>query len=46
VDALPSPIPGLRIAVAPKTGGLIGIDRAKREIVFGKVQGAGANEAD
>jgi hypothetical protein len=34
VDVLPSPFPGQGIAVDAKTGGLIGIDRAKRQIVF------------
>lgn len=34
VDVLPSPFPGQGIAADPKTGGLIGIDRAKRQTVF------------
>lgn len=34
VDILPSPFPGQGIAADPKTGGLIGINRAKKQIVF------------
>ena len=34
VDILAAPFPGQGIAVDPKTGGLVGIDRAKRQIVF------------
>jgi len=33
-DALASPFPGQGIAVDPKTGGLVGIDRSKRSVVF------------
>ena len=31
---LPSPFPGQGIAVDPKTSGIVGIDRGKREVVF------------
>jgi hypothetical protein len=34
VDVIASPFPGQGIALDPKTGGLLGIDRAKGEIVF------------
>lgn len=34
VEALRSPFPGQGIAADPKTGGLVGIDRAKRTVVF------------
>ncbi len=36
VEALASPFPGQGIAADPLTGGLVGIDRAAREIVFAK----------
>ncbi|MEA3209418.1 MAG: hypothetical protein QOE70_2475 [Chthoniobacter sp.] len=36
IDILPSPFPGQGIAADPKTGGLLGIDRAKRQVVFAK----------
>ncbi len=38
-DRLPSPFPGQGIAVDPKSGGLIGIDRAKKAVVFGEISG-------
>jgi hypothetical protein len=38
VDRVPSPFPGQGIAVDPKTGGLVGIDRAKRQIVFASIK--------
>lgn len=38
VDVLPSPFPGQGIAVDPRTGGLIGIDRAKRQVIFAELQ--------
>jgi hypothetical protein len=34
IDILPSPFPGQGIAFDPKTGGLVGIDRARRQVVF------------
>jgi hypothetical protein len=34
IDELRSPFPGQGIAIDPKTGGLVGIDRAKRQVVF------------
>jgi hypothetical protein len=34
IDILPAPFPGQGIAADPKTGGLVGIDRAKRQVVF------------
>lgn len=38
VETLPSPFPGQGIALDPKTGGLIGINRAKREIIFAELR--------
>lgn len=38
VDVIPSPFPGQGIATDPKTGGLVGIDRAKREVVFAELR--------
>jgi hypothetical protein len=38
IDALPSPFPGQGIAADPKSGGLIGIDRAKKQVVFAEVR--------
>lgn len=38
VDVIPSPFPGQGIAADPKTGGLVGIDRAKREVVFAELR--------
>jgi hypothetical protein len=37
VDVVPSPFPE-GIAADPKTGGLVGIDRAKREVVFAELR--------
>jgi hypothetical protein len=34
IDVLRSPFPGQGIAIDPKNGGLVGIDRAKRQVVF------------
>lgn len=34
IDRVPSPFPGQGIAADEKTGGLVGIDRAKRQVVF------------
>lgn len=36
-QVLPSPFPGQGIATDPMTGGLLGIDRKKQQIVFGKL---------
>lgn len=44
VDVLPSPFPGQGIAVDPKTGGLVGIDRAKRQIVFAELRETAGGE--
>jgi hypothetical protein len=38
IDKLPSPFPGQGIATDEKTGGLVGIDRAKRQVVFARFQ--------
>lgn len=38
VDVLESPFPGQGIAVDPKTGGFVGINRAQKEIVFGELR--------
>jgi hypothetical protein len=38
VDVLPSPFPGQGIAADPKTGNLIGIDRAKRQVMFAEIR--------
>lgn len=35
----PSPLPGQGIAADPKTGGLVGIDRKRREVVFAEFGG-------
>lgn len=37
-EVVPSPFPGQGIAVDPKTGGLVGIDRGKRQVLFAKFQ--------
>ena len=34
VDVVSSPFPGQGIAIDPKTGGLVGIDRDKRQVIF------------
>jgi hypothetical protein len=36
IDTIPSPFPGQGIAFDPKTGGLLGIDRDKRAVIFGE----------
>lgn len=41
VETLASPFPGQGIAADPLTGGLLGIDRAKRRVVFAKLAPAG-----
>lgn len=38
IDTVPCPFPGQGIAADPKTGGLIGIDRAKKEVVFATLE--------
>lgn len=38
IDVLPSPFPGQGIAADPKTGGLMGINRTDREIVFAELR--------
>lgn len=38
VDTIRSPFPGQGIAVDPKTGGLVGIDRANHEVVFAELR--------
>jgi hypothetical protein len=43
IDVLSSPFPGQGIAVDPKTGGLVGIDRAKRQVVFATLREGGRN---
>lgn len=40
VDVVPSPFPGQGIATDPKTGGLVGIDRARRQILFAERPGS------
>src|ERR1051325_8540178 len=37
-EVVPSPFPGQGIAVDPKTVGLVGIDRAKRQVLFAKFE--------
>lgn len=37
-EVVPSPFPGQGIAVDPNTGGLVGIDRGKRQVLFAKFQ--------
>lgn len=39
IDVLPSPFPGQGIALDPETGGLVGIDRAQRQVVFAVLRG-------
>lgn len=34
IDTLESPFPGQGIAEDPKTGGLVGVDRGKKEVIF------------
>lgn len=38
VDTLDSPIPGQGIAADPKTGGLVGIDRARKSVIFATLE--------
>jgi hypothetical protein len=38
IDVVPSPFPGQGIAVDTTTGGLVGIDRAKKQVVFAKFE--------
>ena len=38
IDKVPSPFPGQGIAIDPKTGGLVGIDRARQQIVFAELR--------
>ncbi|MCC6421482.1 MAG: endonuclease [Gemmataceae bacterium] len=38
IDVVPSPFPGQGIAADPQTGGLVGIDRAKRQVVFARLE--------
>lgn len=38
IEVLPSPFPGQGIGADPKTGGLVGIDRARKEIVFAELR--------
>ena len=37
VERLPSPFPGQGIALDTKTGGIVGINRTKREVVFAEL---------
>lgn len=38
IDTIPSPFPGQGIALDPETGGLIGIDRARKSVVLAELQ--------
>jgi hypothetical protein len=38
VEVIPTPYPGQGIAVDPKTGGLVGIDRGKKLVVFARYE--------
>ena len=38
IDVLSSPFPGQGIAADPVTGGLVGIDRAKKQVVFAELR--------
>ena len=38
IDTLPSPCPGQGIAADPKTGGLVGIDRKRKAVVFAELE--------
>lgn len=38
IEVIPSPFPGQGIAADPKTGGLVGIDRGKRQVLFAKFE--------
>ena len=37
-DVVPAPFPGQGIAADPKTGGLVGIDRGKRQVIFARFE--------
>jgi hypothetical protein len=39
IEVVPSPFPGQGIAVDPKTGGLVGIDRGKKLVLFARFEG-------
>ncbi len=38
IEVLPSPFPGQGIASDPQAGGLVGIDRAKRQVIFAQLR--------
>jgi hypothetical protein len=38
IEVVPSPFPGQGIAADPKTGGLVGIDRGKRQVLFARFE--------
>jgi hypothetical protein len=38
IEVMPSPFPGQGIALDSKSGGLLGIDRAKKRVVFGELR--------
>ena len=38
IDKVPAPFPGQGIASDPKTGGLLGIDRAKKQVIFAELR--------
>jgi hypothetical protein len=38
VEVVPSPFPGQGIATDPKTGGLVGIDRGKKQVLFARFE--------
>ncbi|WP_052573003.1 hypothetical protein [Haloferula sp. BvORR071] len=38
VGTVPSPFPGQGIALDPKTGGLVGIDRARKAVIFARLE--------
>ncbi|RYD61645.1 MAG: endonuclease [Verrucomicrobiaceae bacterium] len=38
LQTLPSPYPGQGIAADPKTGGLVGIDRGKKQVIFAELR--------
>lgn len=41
VEVVPSPFPGQGIAADPKTGGLVGIDRGRRMVLFARFEPVG-----
>ncbi|MFQ3591821.1 MAG: endonuclease [Gemmataceae bacterium] len=45
VEVIAAPFTGQGIAADPKTGGLVGIDRPKRQIVFAELQKKGSGRA-